>query len=392
MKIAIIGGSIAGCALALFLKDKHDVTVFEKSNNLRSRGAGITVSPQLLDTLFTKDILDSDIITYAAQKRTFYYKSPNEHYGIPFWHQDISMVSMHWETLFINLRKRIPDEIYQSGAKILNATINDGKTPGITLENGENRHFDLIVFADGSHSLGRKIISENSQLSYSGYVAWRGVLNFDSIGEKAHFNNNISYYCFDSGHLLVYLIHHKGIKKLNWLFYEKLSEEQLQDLENNSQFNISTRAKQHLYQLAKIKLPLMIAQIILDTPSPFMQKIKDVRVHKLVTDRALLLGDASIILRPHVGNGASLAIEDALSLSEHLSNYDDPQKAIERWEEHTLPKRLNTYALSERMADALVMNPVSWQEMSPSKMDIWWQKILLGEKWFESSKQQPINN
>jgi len=391
LKIAIIGGSIAGCALALFLKDKYEVIVFEKSNNLRSRGAGITISPQLLDDLFTKDILDSNITIYPAQRRTFYYKSPNEHYGIPFWNQDISILGLHWETLFTNLRKRIPDQIYHSGAKIINASIKDNKTASLTLENGETRHFDLILFADGSHSLGRKIISEHSKLSYSGYVAWRGVLNFDSIGEKTHFTDNIPNYCFDSGHLLAYPIHQNGVKKLNWVLYEKLSEEQLEGLENTFQFNISDKAKKHLYRLAEAKLPPKIAQIILATPSPFMQKIKDVRVHKLVTDRALLLGDASIILRPHVGNGASLAIEDALSLSEHLANYDAPQKAIERWEEHTLPKRLNTYALSERMADALVMNPVSWQEMSPSKMDIWWQQILLGEKWYELSKPQPIN-
>ena len=41
MNIAVIGGSIAGCALALLLKDKFNITVYERTDNFQSRGAGI---------------------------------------------------------------------------------------------------------------------------------------------------------------------------------------------------------------------------------------------------------------------------------------------------------------------------------------------------------------
>lgn len=165
-------------------------------------------------------------------------------------------------------------------------------------------------------------------------------------------------------------------------FYEKLALADLEDLGSTSLIDFSVKAKQHLHQLARNQLPEVAAQIILDTPSPFMQKIVDVCVDHLVTQGALLLGDASAVLRPHVGNGASLAIQDALSLSEHLKQGDDLQQAITAWEKDSLPKRLAMYDLSKRMADALVLHPVAWHEMNEEKMSVWWEQIILGEAWY----------
>lgn len=54
MNIAVIGGSIAGCALALLLKDKFNITVYERTDNFQSRGAGITIPKELLTTLINK--------------------------------------------------------------------------------------------------------------------------------------------------------------------------------------------------------------------------------------------------------------------------------------------------------------------------------------------------
>jgi flavin-dependent dehydrogenase len=100
LKIAIIGGSIAGCAAALLLKDKFEVTVYERSNNLKSRGAGITLSKQLLDTLISKNLIDKETTAYSASARSFYCQLPSKpDYGHCIWHQEISIASLHWDTL-----------------------------------------------------------------------------------------------------------------------------------------------------------------------------------------------------------------------------------------------------------------------------------------------------
>ncbi|MGM9452028.1 FAD binding domain-containing protein [Legionella bozemanae] len=382
MKIAIIGGSIAGCALALLLKDQFPVTVFEREPDLKSRGAGITLSIELLNTLIAQNIIDPGILAHTFTTRSFYCQADNEPlYGKFLWKQGISMASLHWDTLFTNLRKRIPNSIYHHGAKVIDVQLPDERPGQVILESGETQDFDLIVFADGVQSLGRKLIS-NVQPEYSGYVAWRGTLEFEKIKNKTLFNDQGLYYCYNKGHLLTYPVYHHQTNKLNWVFYEKLALADLEDLGPTSLIDFSVKAKQHLHQLARNQLPEVAAQIILDTPSPFMQKIVDVCVDHLVTQGALLLGDASAVLRPHVGNGASLAIQDALSLSEHLKQGDDLQQAITAWEKDSLPKRLAMYDLSKRMADALVLHPVAWHEMNEEKMSVWWEQIILGEAWY----------
>ena len=392
MNIAIIGGSISGCALALFLKDKFDVTVFERANDLKSRGAGITMSKELLQTLISKGIIDKEIQTCSPSSRSFYCQSPTKpDYGHPLWQQDISIVSLHWDTLFTNLRKRLPDSLYQKKCQVTHVALNEGGPGQITLESGDVRQFDLIVFADGSHSMGRALISEHSQLAYSGYVAWRGIIDFDLIKDRSPFINNIPYYCFNNGHLLAYPVYQDDIKKLNWVFYEKLSIDALNRLSQTSQIDFSDTAKQHVHQLAKSKLPNAMAQVVIDTKSPFMQKIVDVGVERLVTKAALLLGDAGLVLRPHVGNGASLAIQDALNLSEQLNNHAEFQQALVQWEQGTLTNRLSMYALSKRMGDALVLNPVLWQGMDKTTMSSWWDRILHGEQWYTTNNQMPLS-
>lgn len=87
----------------------------------------------------------------------------------------------------------------------------------------------------------------------------------------------------------------------------------------------------------------------------------------------------------------SLAIQDALNLREQLDIYDDISQAIAQWEKCTLPNRLSTYELSKRMGDALVLNPSLWQGMNESKMDTWWEQIILREKWYTTNNQVAIS-
>ncbi|MGL6028911.1 MAG: monooxygenase, partial [Legionella sp.] len=104
---------------------------------------------------------------------------------------------------------------------------------------------------------------------------------------------------------------------------------------------------------------------------------------KLTNKNSLLLGDAGIVLRPHVGNGASLALQDALNLCELLCN-ENLTQALPKWEQATLINRFSMYELSRRMADALVLNPTLWQEMNEETMAHWWQDIIRNDQWYTS--------
>lgn len=74
LNVAIIGGSIAGCALALLLKDKFSISVFERAHDLRSRGAGITLSIELLNDLINKNLIDEDTLAHQFTVRHFFVR------------------------------------------------------------------------------------------------------------------------------------------------------------------------------------------------------------------------------------------------------------------------------------------------------------------------------
>jgi 2-polyprenyl-6-methoxyphenol hydroxylase-like FAD-dependent oxidoreductase len=58
--IAVVGGSIAGSALAVLLgRAGHNVTVYERSSGeLKGRGAGLSMPSQLMQLMTDRDLLD----------------------------------------------------------------------------------------------------------------------------------------------------------------------------------------------------------------------------------------------------------------------------------------------------------------------------------------------
>ena len=169
---------------------------------------------------------------HPASTRTFHCKDPRKPTTGKFiWKQDIDVLGLHWDEVYSNLRRRVNNNIYKSGVNVKSVLLNGDNASEIKLDNGEILKFDLVIFSDGINSIGRPLLSQNSTLNYSGYVAWRGVLDFSKIQDKTPFINNIPYYCYDNGHLLAYAVNHGGEKKLNWVFYEKLSLEKLKQLE-----------------------------------------------------------------------------------------------------------------------------------------------------------------
>ena len=80
LKVAIVGGSIAGCAAAIALwRAGCEVTVYERSRSkLEDRGAGIGMPLALLHTLIERDFVDANMAHFRATKAPFVLRAGGE--------------------------------------------------------------------------------------------------------------------------------------------------------------------------------------------------------------------------------------------------------------------------------------------------------------------------
>jgi 2-polyprenyl-6-methoxyphenol hydroxylase-like FAD-dependent oxidoreductase len=73
-----------------------------------------------------------------------------------------------------------------------------------------------------------------------------------------------------------------------------------------------------LRKAASLSLAPVFQRLLLSTKEPFMQVIQDYQAPKMVFGRAILLGDAAFVARPHTGAGAGKAAANALALGKAL--------------------------------------------------------------------------
>src|SRR5205085_9730372 len=82
---------------------------------------------------------------------------------------------------------------------------------------------------------------------------------------------------------------------------------------------------------AKAWLAPPIAELV-ERSQPFFQAIFDVESPRLAVGRALLLGDAAFVARPHVGMGVTKGALDALCLFNSLKKEKDLEPALARYD------------------------------------------------------------
>ena len=194
LNIGIVGGSIAGCSAAILLdRAGHHVDVFERSRaGLVGRGGGIGTPGPVLESLIAQDIIDADFPHLTGTAMPFIVKTPaNEKLGYQPWQMPMNLKAFHWSTLWNNLRKRVPDDAYHRGQTVVNAITNDSNRVTLQFDNGSVAEFDLVLFADGYQSLGRKLLFPTININYRGYMLWRGLLPETEHYDSATLGSNV---------------------------------------------------------------------------------------------------------------------------------------------------------------------------------------------------------
>ena len=346
-KVIIIGGSIGGLFAAnLLLRAGWDVHVYEQvAAELESRGAGIVTHPELLDALREAGVIvDASLGIQVEERITL--DSNGSQIGSLHYPQILTA----WGRLFALLNAAFPSERYHGG-KVLTAFDQDPSCVTAHFADGETVSADLLIAADGLRSKVRQTLVPNASPQYAGYIAWRGMVEESALSARA-LEEMFPYFAFglpEHEQMIAYPVAGKnnsvepGKRRYNFVWYRPADEATtLRDMVTDASGKIwpegipppliQAHHLAHARAAAQQVLAPQFAEMIEKTEHLFFQPVFDLESNQLAFGRIALLGDAAFVARPHVGMGVTKAAEDAQSLVQKLTAYDDLSTALEQYQ------------------------------------------------------------
>ncbi|XP_074579859.1 uncharacterized protein LOC141836299 isoform X1 [Curcuma longa] len=354
----VVGGSIAGlsCAHAL-ISAGWRVTVFEKSASPPDgspTGAGLGLDPQslrLLSQWISDPHLLQDVTFPLSIDLNRLTDSGTKASRTLTRDEDFDFRAAHWADLHSILLRTLPPDTVLWGHQFLSFEVSDGRSSVVTnarvLRTDEiiGIASDLVVAADGCLSSIRRRLFPDSKLRYSGYYAWRGILDFSgkendgmilSIRQSYPDLGNCLYFDLAlSTHCVLYEL--KG-HRLNWLWY--INGPEPEHKESSLTVKVSDSMIEMMHEEAdKIWVP-ELARVMKATKEPFINIIYDSDpLPKLFRDNVVLVGDAAHPTTPHGLRSTNMSIQDAAALGCCLEKWgwENLSSALEEYQSIRLP-------------------------------------------------------
>jgi 2-polyprenyl-6-methoxyphenol hydroxylase-like FAD-dependent oxidoreductase len=308
MKIAILGGGVAGVASAIAFRLKgFDVTVHERRDADTNIGAGIVVWPNAAFVLDRFDVLD-EIAAVAGRPRTMRRLSRA---GEDLGALDIGLIDERMGYPSLSILRGDFQRILLARLQSLGVAVRYGHEV-VRIDEGTVVHFndgttltaDLVVGADGRMaSYARRYVTGDDTPVYQGFINWIGVCESDEIA-------------FDVDAISDYwgIGERFGIVPVapNKAYWAGGAAEDTVGARNPDAYRDEL-------QRIFAHWPEPVRRIIAATPAARINKIH-VHDHDPVPtwhrDNLVLVGDAAHAALPTSGQGACQALEDAW----HLAN------------------------------------------------------------------------
>ena len=347
----IIGGSVAGLfATSLLARAGWRVQVFERSaDELASRGAGIATHPELMTALRRAGVeVDDGFGVEIAGRITFALD------GSEIGRHDMPQIMTSWDLLYRRLFACLPAGAYHGGVPLERIEQRPGRVVA-HFAGGGSAEGDLLVGADGVRSTVRSQYLPRVIPEYAGYVAWRGMVPEPLVSEATRqvLDDRLSF-CLPPGEQFLHYpianedgVLTRGRRRMNWVWYRHARPgEELELLltdRDGRRHDVSMPPDKigpacvaAMRADAARGLPAQYAELVRLTERPFLQAIFDVDSPEIRFGRAVLVGDAAFVARPHTGFGVTKAALDVVALADALSTDADIDRALERWHQARL--------------------------------------------------------
>ncbi|MDE3246996.1 MAG: FAD binding domain-containing protein [Acidobacteriota bacterium] len=371
----IIGGSLGGLFTATTLQAiGWQVDVFERSpHELDSRGGGIVLQGDVLQAFRFAGIEALSGLGVRSGDRIYLDRDDNV-----IQRTYMPQTQTSWNMLYGAMKRKLPAEAYHRGERFVRFE-QESDLIHAHFASGRVETGDLLVGADGALSAVRGQIIPGLGFNYAGYVAWRGLVEEADLSSKAT-NVLMGTFAFQQGreHLMLeYLVPgenestQEGCRRWNWVWYLKVPHgEELSKLLTDRHgvrhaFSLppGTTKEEDITKLRQMSRELLaptFQELVAATREPFAQAILDLQVEQMVFGRAILLGDAAFVPRPHTAGSTAKAAANALSLAQALHPAgSDIDEALADWQTRQLRAGVGMTEWGMQMGDRIMGIPRS---------------------------------
>lgn len=319
MKALIIGGGIGGLSAAIALsRTGHAVTVIERDPNWSVYGVGIIQQANVVRAMEQLGVLDAFLDAACGFDAVEIYIPNGDRVArVP------SPSLVPGKPANVGIGRRALQKVLGESAQALGADIrlgltvealdDDGAGVDVRFSDGSADRYDFVVGADGVYSQTRQMILPDAEKpEFTGQGVWRYNFPRPAGLDALHVYN---------GPIGVGLV--------------PMSAEQIYLFATSAEPGNPHYARADLAATMRAKLANTAPQIqalaaqISDNDGVVYRPLEAMMVHGAWSKgRVVLLGDAVHATTPHLGQGAGMAIEDAIVLADELGKGETPEAAF----------------------------------------------------------------
>jgi len=349
-EIAIVGGGIGGLAAAAFLhRAGLRSTVYEQAVELREVGAGLVVAPNAARLLRRLGVLDA--FARRAVRLDVGWEFRRWRDGTVLSAEDLAAAcerlygehtyTAHRADLLDVITSAVPAASISLGRRCTGLDIA-GRRPRLRFEDGRTVEADVVIGADGTHSIVRGTLHGPTPATYSGLCAFRALVPAGQAPAIARRPAQTLW--IGPGHHLVHYPVSAGTL-VNLVAFAPAGEYSVES------WSATGTVSEFLAEFDGWDPRL--AGLIRAGGTPGRWALLDrPPLQRWSVGPVTLLGDAAHPMFPFFGQGAAQAIEDAAVLARCLADgCADPVRALHRYEEQRIPRTSRLQELSHARSD-----------------------------------------
>jgi salicylate hydroxylase len=348
-RVAVIGGGIGGLAAAAFLhRAGFECTVYEQAPVLKEIGAGLIVPPNAARLLRRLGVLDEFVRRAVRLEVGWEFRRWADGTILSAENLAASCERMYGEHTYTahradlheTLKTLIPNGSIATAARLLSFDIDGGRVR-LRFASGAVADADVVIGADGIHSVVRGALVAASAPAYSGLSAFRALVPAEHAPGFAR-RPAQTLWVGPSHHLVHYPV--SGGRMINLVAFAPAGDYTVES------WTATATVEELRAEFSGWDKRLISLIEAAETPGRWAL-LDRAPLRQWSYGPVTLLGDAAHPMFPFFAQGSAQAIEDAAVLAACLAaDRDDPVAALRRYEELRLPRTAKLQEVSHARA------------------------------------------